>query len=171
MDSVHLDAPGQRQGQQSVSGTADSTVVKQDKSSRGSVDTTIASTDPQGRNARWRIAEGYRLYPHAAHARREDTELWVCKSQMDVSLIPLRGSLGLRDGPLGTSAPSVAPACSLLGIVCYAGESDCFIEIQLCVGTCWLFCRLGLESSSAQTPTPPHPTTLKSGTQVRRGVG
>ena len=38
--SVHLDAPGQRHGQQPVSGTADPGVVKQDKSSGGSVDTT-----------------------------------------------------------------------------------------------------------------------------------
>ena len=38
--SVHLDAPGQRHGQQPVSGTADPGVVKQDKSSRGSVDRT-----------------------------------------------------------------------------------------------------------------------------------
>ena len=38
--SVHLDAPGQRHGQQPVSVTADPGVVKQDKSSRGSVDTT-----------------------------------------------------------------------------------------------------------------------------------
>ena len=38
--SVHLDAPGQRHGQQPVSRTADPGVVKQDKSSTGSVDTT-----------------------------------------------------------------------------------------------------------------------------------
>ena len=37
--SVHLDAPGQQHGQQLVSGTADPGVVKQDKSSRGSVGT------------------------------------------------------------------------------------------------------------------------------------
>ena len=39
--SVHLDAPGQRHRQQPVSRTADPGVVKQDKSSRGSVDTMI----------------------------------------------------------------------------------------------------------------------------------
>ena len=39
--SLHLDAPGQRHGQQPVSGTAGPGVVKQDKSSRGSVDTTM----------------------------------------------------------------------------------------------------------------------------------
>ena len=45
--SVHLDAPGQRHGQQPVSGTADPGVVKQDKSSRGSVDTTKTRSGPQ----------------------------------------------------------------------------------------------------------------------------
>ena len=45
--SVHLDAPGQRHGQQLVSGTADPGVVKQDKSSGGSVDTTKTRLDPQ----------------------------------------------------------------------------------------------------------------------------
>ena len=45
--SVHLDAPGQRHGQQPVSGTADPGVVKQDKSSRGFLDTTQTCSDPQ----------------------------------------------------------------------------------------------------------------------------
>ena len=45
--SVHLDAPGQRHGQQPVSRTADPGVVKQDKSSWGSVDTTKTRSDPQ----------------------------------------------------------------------------------------------------------------------------
>ena len=45
--SVHLDAAGQWHGQQPVSGTADPGVVKQDKSSRGSVDTTRTRSDPQ----------------------------------------------------------------------------------------------------------------------------
>ena len=45
--SVHLDAPGQRHGQQPVSGTADPGVVKQDKSSRGTVDMTKTRSDPQ----------------------------------------------------------------------------------------------------------------------------
>ena len=43
---VCLDATGQRHGQQPVSGTADSRLVKQDKSSRGSVDTTKTRSDP-----------------------------------------------------------------------------------------------------------------------------
>ena len=43
--SVHLDAPGQRHGQQPVSGTPDPGVVKQDKSSRGSIDTTKPRSD------------------------------------------------------------------------------------------------------------------------------
>ena len=46
--SVHLDAPGQWHGQQPVSRTANPGVVKQDKSSRGSVDTTKTCSDPQG---------------------------------------------------------------------------------------------------------------------------
>ena len=40
-------APGQRHGQQPVSGTADPGVVKQDKSSGGSVDTTKTRSGPQ----------------------------------------------------------------------------------------------------------------------------
>ena len=54
--SVHLDAPGQRHGQQPVSGTADPRVVKQDKSSRGSVGTTKTRSDPQ----RVRMSSGKR---------------------------------------------------------------------------------------------------------------
>ena len=45
--SVHLDAPGQRHGQQPVSESADPGVVNQDKSSRGSVDTTKRRSDPR----------------------------------------------------------------------------------------------------------------------------
>ena len=44
---VHLDAPSQWHGQQPVSGTADHGVVKQDKSSGDSVDTTKTRSDPQ----------------------------------------------------------------------------------------------------------------------------
>ena len=55
--SVHLDAPGQRHGQQPVSGTADPGVVKQDKSSRGSVGTTKTRSGPQ----RVRMSIGERL--------------------------------------------------------------------------------------------------------------
>ena len=54
--SVRLDAPGQRHGQQPVSGTADPAVVKQDKSSRGSVDTTKTRLGPQ----RVRMSSGER---------------------------------------------------------------------------------------------------------------
>ena len=49
--SVHLDAPGQRHGQQPTPG-----VVKQDKSSGGSVDTTETRSDPQ----RVRMSSGER---------------------------------------------------------------------------------------------------------------
>ena len=45
--SGHLDAPGQRHGQQRISGKADPGVVKQNKSSRGSVDMTKRCSDPQ----------------------------------------------------------------------------------------------------------------------------
>ena len=48
--------PGQRHGQQPVSGTADPGVVKQDKSSRGSVDTAKTRCDPQ----RVRLSSGER---------------------------------------------------------------------------------------------------------------
>ena len=54
--SVHLDAPGQRHGQQPISGTGDPGVVKQDKSSRGSVNTTKTHWDPQ----RVRMSSGER---------------------------------------------------------------------------------------------------------------
>ena len=54
--SVHLDAPGQRHGQKLVSRTADPGVVKQDKSSRGSVDTTKTRSDPD----RVRMCKGER---------------------------------------------------------------------------------------------------------------
>ena len=53
---MRLDAPGQWHGQQPVSGTADPGVVKQDKSSRGSVDTTKTRSDPQ----RGRMCKGER---------------------------------------------------------------------------------------------------------------
>ena len=44
---VHLDAPGQRHGQQPVCGTADPRSSQTDKSSGGSVDTTKTRSDPQ----------------------------------------------------------------------------------------------------------------------------
>ena len=67
--SVHLDAPGQRHGQQRVSGTADPGVVQQDKSSRGSVDTTKTRSDPQ----RVRMSSGERP-TGAAKGKQSDTE-------------------------------------------------------------------------------------------------
>ena len=69
MDSVHLDAPGQRHGQQPVSGTADPGVVKQDKSSWGSVDTTRTCSDPQ----RVRMSSGERPIG-AAKGKQPNTE-------------------------------------------------------------------------------------------------
>ena len=69
--SVRLDAPGQRQrhGQQSFSGTADPGVVKQDKSSGGSVDTTETRSGPQ----RVRMSSGERPIG-AAKGKQPDTE-------------------------------------------------------------------------------------------------
>ena len=67
--SVHLDAPGQRHGQQPVSGIADPGVVKQDKSSRGSVDTTKTRSDPQ----RVRMSSGEKPIG-AAKGKQSDTE-------------------------------------------------------------------------------------------------
>ena len=67
--SVHLDAPGQRRGQQPVSGTADPGVVKQDKSSRGSVDTTKTRSGPQ----RVRRSSGKRPIG-ATKGKQSDTE-------------------------------------------------------------------------------------------------
>ena len=71
--SVHLDAPGQRHGQQPVSRTADPGVVKQDKSSRGSVDTTKTRSGPQ----RVRMSSGERPIG-AAKGKQSDTEA-VCQ--------------------------------------------------------------------------------------------
>ena len=67
--SVHLDAPGQRHGQQPVSGTADPGVVKQDKTSRGSVGTTKTRSGPQ----RVRMSSGERPMG-AAKGKQSDTE-------------------------------------------------------------------------------------------------
>ena len=78
---VHLDAPGQRHGQQPVSGTADPGVVKQDKASGGSVDTTKTRSDPQ----RVRMSSGKRPIG-AAKGKQIDTEA-LCQT-------PPRGLLG-----------------------------------------------------------------------------
>ena len=67
--SVHVDAPGQRHGQQPVSGTADPGVVKQDKSSRGSIDTTKTRSGPQ----RVRMSNGERPIG-AAKGKQPNTE-------------------------------------------------------------------------------------------------
>ena len=67
--SVHLDALGQRHGQQPVSGTADPGVVKQDNSSRGSVDTPKTRSGPQ----RVRMSSGERPIG-AAKGKQSNTE-------------------------------------------------------------------------------------------------
>ena len=98
--SVHLDAPGQRHGQQPVSGTAG--VVKQDKSSRGSVDTTKTRSDPQ----RVRMCKGERPIG-AAKGKRTNT------SQAVSGAPPPRGGYHRqrprahtgRQGPMGHEQP------------------------------------------------------------------
>ena len=67
--NVHLDAPGQQHGQQPVSGTADPGVVKHDKSSGGSVDTTKTRSDPQ----RVRMSSGERPIG-TAKGKQSDTK-------------------------------------------------------------------------------------------------
>ena len=67
--SVHLDAPGQWDGQQPVFGTADLGVVKQDKSSKGSVDTTKTRSGPQ----RVKMSSGERPIG-AAKGKQPNTE-------------------------------------------------------------------------------------------------
>ena len=80
--SVHLDAPGQRHGQQPVSGTADPGVVKQDKSSRGSVDTTRTRSDPQ----RVRMSSGERPIG-TAKVKQRNTEA-LCQPPPPPGLVP-----------------------------------------------------------------------------------
>ena len=67
-----MDARGQRHGQQPVSGTADPGVVKQDKSSRGSVDTTKTRSDPQ----RVRMCKGGR--PIGAAKGKQTNTMALC---------------------------------------------------------------------------------------------
>ena len=81
--SVHLDAPGQRHGQQPVSGTADPGVVRQDKSSRGSADTTKTRSDPQ----RVRMSSGERPIG-AAKGKQPDTEA-LCQTPPPVDQCPV----------------------------------------------------------------------------------
>ena len=71
--SVHLDAPGQRHGQQPVSGTADPGVVKQD--TRGSVDTTKTCSGPQ----RVRMSSGERPVG-ATKSKQSDTTKALCQT-------------------------------------------------------------------------------------------
>ena len=67
--SVHLDAPGQRHGQQPICETADPRVIKQDKSSRGFFDTTKTRSGPQ----RVRMSSGERPIG-AAKGKQPNTE-------------------------------------------------------------------------------------------------
>ena len=81
--SVHVDAPGQRHGQQPVSGTADPGVVKQDKSSRGSIDTTKTRLSPQ----RVRMSSGERPIG-AAKGKQSDAEA-LCQPPPPPPTLPL----------------------------------------------------------------------------------
>ena len=74
--SVHLDAPGQRHGQQPISGTADPGVVKKDKSSRGSVGTTKTRLGPQ----RVRMSSGER--PIGATKGKESETEALCQTPL-----------------------------------------------------------------------------------------
>ena len=71
---MNLDAPGQRHGQQPVSGTADPGVVKHDKSSRGSVDTTKTRSGPQ----RVRMSSGER--PIGAAKGKQTNTMASCQA-------------------------------------------------------------------------------------------
>ena len=66
--------PGQRHRQQPVSGTADQGVIKQDKSSRGSVDTTKTPSDPQ----RVRMCKGER--PIGAAKGKQTNTMASCQT-------------------------------------------------------------------------------------------
>ena len=82
--SVHLDTPGQRHGQQPVSGTANPGVFKQDKSFKGSVDTTKTRSGPQ----RVRMSSGERPIG-TTKGKQPHTEA-LCQPPP-----PLRGERGL----------------------------------------------------------------------------
>ena len=88
---AHLDAPGQRHGQQHVSGTAGPGVVKQDKSSRGSVDTTKTRSDPQ----RVRMSSGER--PIGAAKGKQTHTMASCQPPPPSSSMVQR--LGVCGGP------------------------------------------------------------------------
>ena len=79
--SVHVDAPGQQHGPQPVSGTADPGVVKQDKSSGGSVDTTKTRLDP--RRVRMSSGEG----PIGAAKGKPNAEA-LCQTPTPLPLLP-----------------------------------------------------------------------------------
>ena len=81
--SVHLDAPGQWHGQQPVNGPGQPTpgVVKQDKSSGGSVDTTQTRSGPQ----RVRMCSGER--PIGAAKGKQTKTMASCQAPPPVALV------------------------------------------------------------------------------------
>ena len=84
--SMDLECASGWHGQQPVSGTADPGVVKQDKSSRGSVDTTKTRSDPQGQNVQGREANRRRQRQTNQHhgfvptppCFDQDVSYWIC---------------------------------------------------------------------------------------------
>ena len=97
--SVHLDAPGQRRGQQPVSGTADPGVVKQDKSSRGSANTTKTRLGPQ----RVRMSSGERPIG-AAKGKQSDTEA-LCQTPPQRPCQCRPSSEGTNMAPVANALP------------------------------------------------------------------
>ena len=125
--SVHLDAPGQRHGQQPVSGTADPGVVKQDKSSRGSVDTTKTRSGPQ----RVRMSCGERPMG-APKGKQSDTEalcqphppvircaVWPCaRGLMDKAMGPPKKTSQVTSGGKATHHAVCSPDCTYVLAQC-----------------------------------------------------
>ena len=101
--SVHLDAPGQRHGQRPISRTADPG-VKQDKSSRGSVDTTKTRSGSQ------RVRMSSDEKPIGAAKGKPDTEA-LCQPPPPHTprVLWKRGAAG------GLQQPVQPPVCQLLG--------------------------------------------------------
>ena len=105
--SVHLDAPGQRHRQQPVSGTADPGVVKQDKSSGGSVDTTKTRSGPQ----RVRMSSGERPIG-TAKGKRPNTEA-LCRPPPSCSARPSQWLPPYHDRTPTHQQLAPEPACAL----------------------------------------------------------
>ena len=140
--SVHLDAPGQRHGQQPVSGTADPGVVKQDKSSGGSIDTTKTRSGPQ----RVRMSSGERP-KGAAKGKQSDTEA-LCQTPPPV---PRQNKSCYAQLVCYSVACSVGPTPNGDGLLCRTQVACLLFANPLPVG------EGGTSSRRWQsTPGPPH---------------